>query len=171
MNLYTVFIQLGAGLGLNGILAWRMTTGSTVCITDGDSDALVHLRQNIERNEPSSSFEDASKVSCRQLIWGKEASTKFQDNFNQGQMYDVILASDIIYAKCIIEPLMETIQTLLSRDGVFIMAFAKRRVPISIEFVLEFAENSGLVYELASEDKEEGIWVYLFRFKIGDDTK
>jgi predicted nicotinamide N-methyase len=164
--------QLGAGLGLNGILAWRMTNGSTICITDGDSDALVHLRDNIDRNRPEIANENESNISCHQLIWGQETSTTFLEHHGHGQTFDVLLASDIIYAKCIIEPLWETIKTLLSRpNGVFVMAFARRKVPISIEYVLESSVEAGFVYELAEEDSKDGIWVYLFRFQNDEDTK
>jgi hypothetical protein len=54
-------LELGAGLGLNGILGWKMMCAfpsesagdyeNSVCITDGDSDTLVHLRENIQRNK------------------------------------------------------------------------------------------------------------------------
>jgi predicted nicotinamide N-methyase len=162
-------LELGAGLGLNGILAWRMTHGSTICITDGDTDALAHLRENVERNRPSSAQIDKSEVSCHQLIWGKEASASFLEQIAHGQNFDVLLASDIVYAKCIIEPLWETVTTLLRSEGVFVMAFARRKVPISIQFVLESAEKAGFTYEMAKEDLQEGIWVYQFRFKKSND--
>jgi len=160
-------------LGLNGILAYRMTTSSTICITDGDTDALIHLRENIERNNPTSTTNEDSKVSCHQLIWGQETATNFLEHHCHGQTFDILLASDIIYAKCIIAPLWETVRTLLVPNGVFVMAFAKRKVPISIEFVLESSLEAGFVYELAREDKstEEEIFVYLFRWKSDDDTK
>eukprot|EP00979_Chaetoceros_neogracilis_P004668 scaffold805_cov218-Chaetoceros_neogracile.AAC.5 len=150
---------------------WRMTTGSTVCITDGDTDALVHLRGNIERNKSKTIIDDESTVSCHQLIWGKETSINFLESHSQGQLYDVLIASDIIYAKCIIEPLWETVQTLLTRpNGIFVMAFARREVPISIQYVLDSAVTNGFVYDLMQENKEEGIWVYLFRFRNDEDT-
>lgn len=167
-------LELGAGLGLNGILAWRSTcssSNSNVCITDGDSDALVHLRDNVERNRGSSDG-DVDKVSCHQLIWGKQSSEKFLTQIANDQTYDVILASDIIYSSVIVEPLWETITTLLKKPsegcgeaGVFVMAYARRKqVPVSIELVLEAAVQHGFVYELVKEDDEDGIWVYSFRF-------
>lgn len=161
-------LELGAGLGLNGILAWRCSApGSEVCITDGDSDALVQLRENVERNRSGG---DVGKVSCHQLIWGKESSRKFLAHAADNQKYDVILASDIIYAAVIVEPLWETVQTLLKRPsdgkdgGMFVMAYARRKVPVNIEMVLKAAIEYGFAYEMAKEDTEEGIWVYTFHF-------
>eukprot|EP00573_Skeletonema_grethae_P007294 CAMPEP_0201701428 /NCGR_PEP_ID=MMETSP0578-20130828/32600_1 /ASSEMBLY_ACC=CAM_ASM_000663 /TAXON_ID=267565 /ORGANISM="Skeletonema grethea, Strain CCMP 1804" /LENGTH=312 /DNA_ID=CAMNT_0048188741 /DNA_START=105 /DNA_END=1040 /DNA_ORIENTATION=- len=170
----TRVLELGAGLGLNGILAWRLScvgvdtdddgaqneksdaTTCEVCITDGDSDALVHLRDNIERNRPITT---TSKVSCHQLIWGEESSQKFLQHIAHNQKYNVLLASDIIYSPVIVQPLWETVKTLLEKeDGVFVMAFARRKVPVSIDLVLEKAVEYGFWYELVKEDLEDGIW-------------
>ncbi|KAL7434788.1 hypothetical protein ACHAXM_004264 [Skeletonema potamos] len=202
----TRILELGAGLGLNGILAWRLMLllgnnnietfgGQEVCITDGDIDALVHLRENVERNRPrsnsnssndnhnnSNNNEEATsnnncKVTCHQLIWGKESSQKFLSQIAKNRKYNVILASDIIYSAVIVEPLWETVQTLLLEKendddneeggggGVFVMAFARRKVPVSIDMVLEKAVELGFRYDLVKEDLEDGIWVYEFRFR------
>lgn len=175
-------IELGAGLGLNGILAWRSTVSfpnSEVCITDGDSDALVHLRENVERNNQTTNDEDIGKVSCRQLIWGKDSSENFLERIANNQKYDVIIASDIIYAAVIVEPLWETIRALLKQPsdgdeegGVFVMAYARRtNIPVTIEVVLKAAIENGFVYELVKEDDDDGIWVYTFHFGEGHDAK
>ncbi|KAL9180119.1 hypothetical protein ACHAXT_008089 [Thalassiosira profunda] len=140
-------LELGAGLGLNGILAWRSTvnTNAEVCITDGDSDAL--------------------------LIWGRQSSEQFLERIADNRKYDAIIASDIIYSPVIVEPLWETVRALLKRPGdgeaggTFVMAYARRKVPVSIELVLEKAEEYGFAYELAKEDTDEGIWVYTFHFR------
>jgi predicted nicotinamide N-methyase len=175
-------IELGAGLGLNGILAWRSTVSfpnSEVCITDGDSDALVHLRENVERNNQTTNDEDIGKVSCRQLIWGKDSSENFLERIANNQKYDVIIASDIIYAAVIVEPLWETIRALLKQPsdgdeegGVFVMAYARRtNIPVTIEVVLKAAIENGFVYELVKEDDDDGIWVYTFHFGEGHGAK
>jgi len=155
-------LELGAGLGLNGILAHLMTSEGSTCLTDGDTDALIHLRENVKMNRVKERIDD---ITCHQLLWGSETSEKFLEKNSRGQKFDILLASDIIYVKSIIAPLWETVQTLLTKkNGVFVMAFAKRRVPVSIEFVLQSAEEAGFTHELVSEH-HEGIWVYLFRWK------
>jgi Lysine methyltransferase len=133
--------------------------GSTVCITDGDTDALVHLRENLNQNK-----DDKNAVSAHQLIWGQETSEVFQKRHGT---FDVLLASDIIYARCIVEPLWETIRLLLSRSTTskFIMAyFARREVNVTIEFVLSYAEGAGFTYELVEEDPE-GVRIFVFQWK------
>lgn len=167
-------LELGAGLGLNGILALKImqsinlsednsTAENSVCITDGDSDALIHLRENIQRNRTTETNHHV-RVSCHQLLWGASSSISFLQHVAQYRKYHVILASDIIYAPSIIQPLWETVQTLMDAEGVFVLAFARRKVPVSIDSVLREAENHGFSYQLAKEDTEEGIWVYAFKF-------
>ena len=70
------------------------------------------------------------------------------------------------------QPLWETVETLLKKPrsddeegGVFIMSYARRKVDVSIELVLEKAVEYGFVYKLVKEDEEDGIWVYTFRFR------
>jgi len=178
-------LELGAGLGLNGILAWRSTVknhssddesnSTCVYITDGDSDALKELRENIERNRPSDDAEGSrlGKASCHQLIWGKDSSQKFLERTADGRRFDVLLASDIIYSPVIVDPLFETLDVLLKKPsdegdggGVFVMAYARREVPISIEMVLQKATECGFVYELVKSDEVDGIWVYTFRHRL-----
>ena len=45
------------------------------------------------------------------------------------------------------------------------MAFARRKVQVSIDLVLETAVEKGFWYELVKENLEDGIWVYEFRFR------
>ena len=152
--------QLGAGLGLCGILAHRLG-GNPVCITDGDTDALMHLRENLTENKDGKSD---NLVSAHQLIWGQETSTSF---FKRHGTFDVLLASDIIYAECIVEPLWETVRMLLSRNATsrFVMAYyARRDVNVTIEFVLSHAEGAGFTYEMVEEDPE-GVRVFVFQWK------
>jgi predicted nicotinamide N-methyase len=141
----------------------RHDDSSAVSITDGDSDVMLQLHENIQRNKRGT-----SSVACHQLIWGRETSHDFLNNKqNQGQGFDVILASDIIYSAVIVEPLWETIQTLLSTNGEFWMGFcAKRKVPIKINTVLEAAERSGFSSTLVQE--KEGIHIYITCRKINE---
>ena len=165
-----------------GILAHRLGRSSTVCITDGDTDALVHLRENVQRNEAPihsnndddnnnndhDNLPDTRTVTAAQLIWGQDTTEKFLRKQGQdGQTtYDVLIASDIIYALVIVEPLWETVRLLLSRHekAVFVMAYARRDVPVTIDMVLKAAEEAGFSHELVDENPE-GIWVYNFRWK------
>jgi predicted nicotinamide N-methyase len=205
--------QLGAGLGLCGILAHRMTSPSPSCsssspasesntnininintnttevfLTDGDTDALVQLRENVERNKSKTDSgegnNNAAIISCHQLLWGRQTAMDFlerQHHHGQTQtqplLFDVVLASDVIYVADIIPPLWETIQSLLTPNGVFLLAYAKRKVPVSFALVLSAAEEAGFSHEClqdnadadADADADDGLYLYAFRWK-NDDT-
>jgi predicted nicotinamide N-methyase len=126
-----------------------------VTVTDGDTDALVQLRNNINTNRCN------GNISAVQLLWGIDTAKAFLEAHGNGDdensstcSFDVILASDIIYAAAIIDPLWETIRILLSYpDGIFWMAFARRKVPVTIDFVLNRAKDYGFCYELAAESE------------------
>jgi len=144
-------LELGAGLGLNGMLAHCLDPTATVIITDGDSNVLEFLQKNLEKNKLN------DNVSCRQLLWGGDTCEKLlkvEDSF------DYIIASDIVYAASIIKPLWETVDTLLTPNGVFVLAFAKRKVPVAILDVLD--AGVGFESTCVRQDGDE-IFVYEFR--------
>mmetsp|Transcript_56664 Transcript_56664/g.63343 ORF Transcript_56664/g.63343 Transcript_56664/m.63343 type:complete len:318 (+) Transcript_56664:58-1011(+) len=165
-------LELGAGLGLNGILAHRLAPNSSVVVTDGDSDAMALLRKNIVINQSIPIGDDDDKVESndgtqqskiaidsRQLIWGLTPASKFLDvlsssSSSSSSKFSVIIASDVIYASVVIVPLWETVQKLLTPEGVFWLAFAKRKVPVTIEFVLQKAQDYGFSYELVGKNED-----------------
>lgn len=144
----TRVLELGAGLGLCGIVLQQRLPDAYVCITDGDTDVLPHLRQN------------AKGIECRQLLWGRVTAEQFRQVHGT---FDCVIASDILYSPHIVEPLWETIERLLDQAGVFIMAFAKRKVPVQIEDVILAAERVGLTHQLVREQDE--VKIIEFRWK------
>lgn len=152
-------LELGAGLGLVGIVASHLASkNSTVCLTDGDTNALSHLRKNVERNSSK------HNTSCHQLLWGHEAATSFEKRHGGGR-FDLILASDILYAPCVIDPLWETIRALLDQqNGVFVMAFATRKVKVTIHDFIN-AANEDFLHKCVNGNEEEGVFVYEFTWK------
>ena len=142
-------MQLGAGLGLCGILASHLGAAS-VTLTDGDTDTLQNMRSNVALNT------DAETVSCRQLVWGHSV----QEFVDQHGTFDTIMGADIIYIDEVLEPLfLETIPKLLSQDGRFLLAYARRNV--SIDRVLETATRAGLSYK--QYDEPEGVFAFTRR--------
>ena len=151
-------------------------------ITDGDSDAMVELRKNIAVNqiqneERSNNTKGHHTLSAAQLIWGLESSRAFLERTSQ---FSIIIASDVIYAAIVIDPLYATIQTLLEKPhSEFWMAFAVRKVPVTIEFVLEKAKEYGFQYELVDQQNDDNcdildgvegnpetgpVFIYVFRW-------
>ena len=110
---------------------------------------MVLIRKNIivnrcSLNNDNKNNKKKNALSSQQLIWGSESAQS-----SSLTKFSVIIASDIIYSSIVIDPLWETIRELLEYpDGVFWMAFAKRKVPVTIDFVLRKAREYGFRYEL-----------------------
>lgn len=153
-------LEIGAGLGLCGLLVHRLVDGSDVVVTDGDSDALRQLRQNIQDNQ---AVDERHVLSSQQLIWGKDTANKFLEA-QQGKTFPLIIASDVVYSPVIVQPLWETISTLLHPKGVFLMGYCtRRRVEVTVEGTLEAAVEAGFEYEKV--DEVDGVSIFRFVWK------
>jgi predicted nicotinamide N-methyase len=160
-------------MGLCGVLASHLGAAS-VLLTDGDTDALAQLRRNVQANCSAYCDEDkddndrnnnnkghnnsSHDVTCRQLVWGRNL-----DNFvSEHGVFDVILGSDIIYVEDIIEPLFETIERIMNpqadADATFILAYARRNVPIDL--VLDHAKQRGFECTRPDESSAEGVFCF-----------
>jgi Lysine methyltransferase len=134
-----------------------------VVLTDGDSDALQYLRANVEKNvpQPQKRVENDSidatptttPVFVRQLVWGEAAAFLL----TYSERFDTVLGSDIIYVEEILEPLWRTVDDLVTPDGAFLLAFARRNVPI--DRVFETAAAHGFAWT-RDESKSEGVVVF-----------
>lgn len=168
-------LELGSGLGLCGLLAYHITDDTAkVYMTDGDTDTLGYLRKNIQTNlkkndnkhKAGNEHNDDDVLSCHQLLWSQENASTFLSDKANNEKFDVILASDTIYNICVLQPMWDTIQTLLNVDGIVLLAFARRQVAVSIDQVLEAGVNAGFEYEECEETSlEDNLFVYIFRWK------
>lgn len=179
-------LELGAGLGLCGILAHHLSSfrdsgscsdsndeDSLVMLTDGDTDVLAHLRDNVKKNANT----ELGHISCHQLLWGSETSKSFLENHCNRKTFDVLLAADIVYSPVIIQPLWETVKTLLSRDtGIFLLAYTQRVLHVSFEEdVLSAAQEAGFSYVGPKQwespiDKTEGIYIFRWNTDVEKTT-
>mmetsp|Transcript_10130 Transcript_10130/g.24184 ORF Transcript_10130/g.24184 Transcript_10130/m.24184 type:complete len:339 (-) Transcript_10130:2182-3198(-) len=185
----------------------RQQPQQQVVLTDGDTDVLAQLRSNIQHNlelnakllmisdddDRSSSCshrKNKSDLSCHQLIWGKDHAKAFVHHHrgqttddskdNASSYFDVMIGSDLIYVAQVIEPLFETVQTLLHpKHGVFLMAHCVRRQgnEVDLDMVLDQARKVGLQYtqlhpkkheKSCENDQEEGIFLYQFEWSTKD---
>jgi len=102
-------------------------------MTDGDTDTLAKMRENVERN--------GGDVECRQLRWGKLVG--------EWDKFQVVMGSDVMYHdEGMMEALVDTAVALLEDGGMFVLGFYRRSV--KIDSILEYARKSGL--------KWEGVW-------------
>ena len=140
------------------ILLDKLGIASLVVVTDGDDDTMKLMHSNML--ETSSS--DA--LLAEKLYWGKFSPSlqSFQARFPN--RFDVLIAADVIYEELQVQPLIETVSQLLHNpDGEFILAFARRNVPI--DKVLVAADAIGLQYVILDHGLHNTEPIYKFTWK------
>jgi predicted nicotinamide N-methyase len=150
-------LELGAGVGLCGIVSGKVLGASSVLMTDGDHIVLDNLRHNVELNNL-----DKNAVSCPQLIWGKERAEDFERKYGQ---QDVILATDCVYVTKSVRPLFETVAQLLVPDGVFLFVNSCASI-CPLEDVMSIGKDFGFVaspdemWYLPGNEKKDPVYVF-----------
>lgn len=112
----SIVLELGAGCGLSGIVASKMPNVMSVVWTDYDRGSLQLIAENTVLNCSCQCF-------VHFLEWGKliDAETK-DDNGYPHDGFELVIGSDLIYCREVIEPLFRTVaETLCKRDGLFIL--------------------------------------------------
>jgi predicted nicotinamide N-methyase len=135
-------IELGSGCGLCGILAATADLASLSVVTDGDPGCVDLISSNITQNE--------AIVACRCCAlyhqWGRQAAQKLVEENEFHDKFDVVMASDVLYAVEVLVPLMESAVELLAPGGTFILANVPRCELATIdEAIREAANMAGLV--------------------------
>ncbi|CAB9507424.1 family with sequence similarity 86 [Seminavis robusta] len=168
-----VVLELGSGLGRCGLLAYHLLLlrnnktadechcSTHVYLTDGDTDTLKQLRDNVQHNtkqpankhtnNDTTTISTNTTISCHQLLWGTETTKEFcqahknviltddSDNNQGSNNIRLVLGSDLIYVPQVIQPLFETVKVLLSHThdndntaARFLMAHSNRRQGSSV---------------------------------------
>jgi predicted nicotinamide N-methyase len=163
-----MILEVGSGLGKCGMLAhllskenWKDTM---TVLSDGDTDTLKLLRRNTSNNI------DDDSVICRQLLWGRDHAIQFlkQHNDEQRSKFDLIIGSDLLYVRSVMQPLFETVFELLNQnDGQFLMAHCCRRVgnEVTLEELLSVSYNVGFEFR---EELRNGEDIVLYSFQLRD---
>jgi predicted nicotinamide N-methyase len=139
-------LELGAGCALASLVAlqlWQRTL-QCVVVTDHDAGVLARGRDNYEStiesilNASRSDFELNQAISdvgsipviFEMLEWGRSEDSSLgtireqvREHTNSSQStFDIVLGSDLIYCVQIVEPLFQTVQELMSRNGRFLLS-------------------------------------------------
>ena len=112
-------LELGAGVGLPGLLAAKLGAHRPVVLTDYQSQVVGYYPTNVSLNGLT-----PEDVQGQVLDWTKikDISPSLQESFH------VLLAADAIYEERFVEPLINSIIALLNVDfGCVIMAHQTRR--------------------------------------------
>ena len=155
-------LEVGSGLGRCGLLAHHLShRDTTTVLTDGDTDTLKQLRENVRNNTK----DDDDNISCKQLLWGKEHAKRFRSQQPEERNFHLILGSDLLYVNSVIRPLFETVGILLDdkEESKFLMAHCSRREGNEVELlsVLDIAGEEGFDNEILVE--EDDISVICFK--------
>jgi hypothetical protein len=157
-------LELGSGLGKCGLLAHNLLNcQSTTVLTDGDTNALHLLRQNVAQNTHENNS-TRSQIYCEQLLWGRDAAKVFLSEEDPSRRYDTIIGSDLLYTnRNNIRPLFETVDELMDDYGCFVLAHNENHL-IQVEDIIEAARSVGNLFcEVLKEGKKDDIYVLCFR--------
>ncbi|CAK9877686.1 unnamed protein product [Sphagnum jensenii] len=103
-------VELGCGaLALCSLLA--SGHASLMVATDGDSDVVDLLGENLELN--ASTF-PVRKVVCSRLEWGCKDAMESVRALSTGNDFDVVLGTDVTYVAEMVPLLFQTARTLIS---------------------------------------------------------
>mmetsp|Transcript_13103 Transcript_13103/g.33036 ORF Transcript_13103/g.33036 Transcript_13103/m.33036 type:complete len:267 (+) Transcript_13103:253-1053(+) len=150
-------LELGAGLGLCGMVAHHLGANSVV-LTDADTITLERMRSNLEKNCNNNSSKRS--IGCRQLIWNNTSQMEECGTF------DTLLGADVIYTIESLDPLFDTVIYFLQRQAgaSFVLSRYTKYGAISDETVLDAARARNLVLERPSEG------IFVFRLNGEEET-
>ena len=122
-------LELGAGCGLSGIVASKLEGVKHVVWTDYDHGSLQLIEENVNEN---------CSISCHVhfLEWGKPIETAVRiANDYPADGFKLVVGSDLIYCKEVIEPLFQSVAEVLHREGRFILVSSFALEPVSCYFL------------------------------------
>lgn len=138
-------VELGSGCGLLGLALARL--GCDVVLTDQPS-ALANLRANARTFVASStSGKPSGTVKVMPLDWAKEEDITAARKHGP---FDLVVASDVVFASRLVEPLLRTIAGLLEdASGMDAACWLclQQRDPDAHELLLRMAPNYLSVHE------------------------
>ena len=152
-------VELGAGLGLCGIVAHKHGA-KRVVLTDGDSDTLKNMRSNVALNVESQVLKSDSVV-CKQLLWGTNEEAFCSKWASEDGGFDICMGGDIAYAQESLQILFETALGLLSSKvgSLFFLSFVFRG-GVTTHSIEECAKGHKLQWNRIGETEKEALYIF-----------
>jgi len=115
-------IELGAGIGVPGLLAGRVCGELT--LTDNNDDVVNRLRENIALNvHELRCLPEHTRVA--NVLWGTDSLPLSDVAARRG--FDVVLGSDVVYSASSARTFLETAEYLMAQpNGVLMLAYVPR---------------------------------------------
>eukprot|EP00741_Cyanophora_paradoxa_P000340 tig00000403_g331.t1 len=104
-------LELGAGVGLNAIVAAKLLPGVRVVATDGEEESVALIERNLRRNGVE------AQCVARALRWGRPEARAFAAELAasaSAPTFDHVVGSDLIYSPGSLYPLFDTVDELLA---------------------------------------------------------
>ena len=102
-----VILELGAGVGIAGLIISRLDNVEKVILSDYDPGSLELLQDNIDINSNTTENENddnMAEISVEYLKWGEDSKSI--------GICDIIIGSDLIYCHTVVNPLLNTVSKL-----------------------------------------------------------
>lgn len=107
-----VVIEVGSGLGLAGLAIAATTKAKAVLLTDGNSDAVDRLRENIALNQKRFG---QTQVLAQKLDWSDAASLNLLAGADASET--IVICSDCVYDERLYEPLAKCLGANASAES------------------------------------------------------
>lgn len=104
-------LELGAGTGYLAILCGKFLGADHVIASDGSDDVINNLPESLFLNE----LQEGRKILPMDLKWGHALVGTEDQEWNMGEVVDVVIGADITYDESILPALVGTVEELLSK--------------------------------------------------------
>ena len=138
------FLELGAGTGVVGLGLLAALPHSQVTLTDKD---ISILSQNVEKNN-----ELANRAKVEVLVWGDDK--RFHTTNCRKELYDCIVASDVLYSAACVNPLFHTVSSLLQMETTTMYLCYKKRDEEAEAIFFQLLENDGICSTVVGMENE-----------------
>ncbi len=136
------FLEIGAGIGVSGIVA--ASAGHNVTITDYSKDALCFAYANALKN-----LKKTENVKVMLLDW---RDPKIEER------YDYIIGSEVVYKEEDFDPLMELFKKALRKGGTIIISETIRKSSLKfLEVLSKYYSVKARIRRLRSEKEETSV--------------
>ena len=145
-------LEVGAGVGLTGLVAYLCCGAASVCLTDFSSKTLCNLHHNLDTN--FGEYIQSVPVTVRRLDWRETLSNENDEHSSDTlkpilEESDVLLAADVLYDPSDIPPAVKLLNTFMNdgkADKAVIFAYTLRNQNTFKRFVDELI-TCGISYK------------------------
>lgn len=79
----------------NSIVAHKLGAKKVV-LTDGDTDTLANMRDNVSSNVGNNYDDLNNSIICKQLRWGKRVE-EFRHQWSHGEGFDIVMVCCVLF--------------------------------------------------------------------------